>query len=88
MGVGFAEKVYENALVHVMREAGLSVAQQRRITVHFDDVVIAEYAADIVVEDLVLVELKVVAALSDPHAAQCMNYLRATNKPVCINAPT
>ena len=81
LGHGFAEKVYENALAHAMRKCGLGVVQQRGIVVFYDDVIVGEYAAGLLVEDQVIVELKVVAALSDVHVPQCRNDLRATGKP-------
>lgn len=46
-GRGFLEKVYENALAHELRKAGLKVEQQHAITVHYDGVVVGEYAADL-----------------------------------------
>jgi GxxExxY protein len=84
LGIGFAEKVYENALAHEMRKRGLAVVQQRGIAVRYDDVVVGDYAADLLIEDRVIVELKVVRSLGDEHAAQCMNYLRATGKTLCL----
>src|SRR3954453_17236190 len=61
LGVGFLEKVYENALAHELRKAGLLVEQQHAITVHYDGVVIGSYTADLLVEKVVLVELKAVS---------------------------
>ena len=46
--------------------------------------IVGEYTADLLVEDQVIVELKVVAALSDAHLPQCRNYLRATGKSLCL----
>ena len=62
LGHGFIEKVYENALAHEMRKSGLGVVQQRGIVVFYDDVIVGEYTADLIVEDQVIVELKVVPA--------------------------
>jgi GxxExxY protein len=84
LGHGFVEKVYENALAHEMRKCGLNVVQQRKIIVLYDDVIVGEFTADLLVEDQVIIELKVVAALSDTHIPQCRNYLRATGKPLCL----
>jgi GxxExxY protein len=47
-------------------------------------VIVGEYTADLLVEDQVIVELKVVGALSDLHVPQCRNYLRATGKKLCL----
>jgi GxxExxY protein len=84
LGHGFVEKVYENALAHEMRKCGLGAVQQRGIVVFYDDVIVGEFTADLLVEDQVIVELKVVSALSDVHLPQCRNYLRATGKPLCL----
>ena len=84
LGPGFLEKVYENTLAHELRKAGLSVAQQRAIAVRYDDIVVGEYTADLLVEDQVLVGLKAVKALDTIHHAQCLNYLRATGLHLCL----
>ena len=84
LGCGFLEKVYENALVHELRKAGLAVQQQQPITVSYDGAVVGEFAADLLVEGSVLVELKAAKALDDVHTAQCLNYLKATGLQVCL----
>jgi GxxExxY protein len=84
LGCGFLEKVYENALSHEMRRSGLDAAQQVPIPVYYDDVVVGDYVADMVVEGAVLVELKAVNALDEVHTAQCLNYLKATGLKVCL----
>ena len=84
LGSGFQEKVYENALVHELRKADLKADQQRVMTVSYDGIIVGEYAADILVEDAVLVELKAAKALDEVHMAQCMNYLKATGLRVCL----
>lgn len=84
LGAGFVEKVYENALAHELRVAGLSVAQQYAIAVRYKDIIVGDYVADLLVADEVVVELKAVRALDDIHAAQCMNYLKATGLRVCL----
>ena len=63
---------------------GFGVVQQRGIVVFYDDVIVGEYTADLIVEDQVIVELKVVPALSDVHLPQCRNYLRPTGKSLCL----
>jgi GxxExxY protein len=84
LGSGFLEKVYENALAHELRKAGLTVKQQHSLKVHYDHVIVGEYAADLLVEGAILVELKAIRALDDVHFAQCMNYLKATGLQVCL----
>ena len=78
LGVGFLEKVYENALAHRLGSAGMNVSTQVPIVVRDEDgFVIGEYVADMLV-DGVLVELKAVSTLLSVHAAQTLNYLKAT----------
>ena len=84
LGTGFLEKVYENAMAHDVSKSGLQVQQQVPIRVFYDGIVVGEYSADLFVEELVIVEFKVVRALDDIHMAQCLNYLRATGMPVCL----
>jgi GxxExxY protein len=84
LGSGFLEKVYENALALELREAGLAVEQQRGITVSYRGTPVGDYFADLLVADSVLIELKTVSALNSAHRAQCINYLRATGKTVCL----
>ena len=84
LGVGFLEKVYENALVHELRDAGLMVKQQHDVLVHYKDVVVSVYTADLLVENAVLAELKVVRSLDATHQAQCINYLKATGFWLCL----
>ena len=61
---------------HEMRKCG--------IVVFYDDAIVGEFTADLLVEDQVIVELKVVVALRDVHLPQCRNDLRATGKPLCL----
>jgi GxxExxY protein len=83
-GVGFLEKVYENALAHELRKIGLSVQQQHAIHVMYDGVIVGEYVADLIVEDCVLVELKTLKTIDELHQAQCINYLKATGIRLCL----
>ncbi|MCL4529609.1 MAG: GxxExxY protein [Chloroflexi bacterium] len=78
LGYGFLEKVYENALVIALTEMGLKVQQQVKIIVYFQGKIVGEYSADLLVEDVVIVELKAVSRLLLEHEAQLLNYLRAT----------
>jgi GxxExxY protein len=84
LGCGFLEKVYENALAHEIRKAGLKVDRQYGIKIHYDNIIVGEYVVDLLVEDLVLVELKAVKDFDEIHYAQCLNYLNATKLPVCL----
>lgn len=79
-GTGHLEKVYENALVHRLKKAGLKVEQQHPLTVHDEDgTVIGEYFADIIIEDTLIIELKACKSVSEEHEAQLIGYLRSAN---------
>jgi GxxExxY protein len=84
LGAGFLEKVYENALAHELRTAGLAVAQQQGVMVQYNGIVVGEYVADLLVEETIIVELKAVGVLDGAHTAQCINYLKATGMPICL----
>lgn len=78
LGHGFLEKVYENAMAIALTSMGLTVKPQAEILVYFQGQVVGEYFADLVVNDVVIVELKAVSRLLPEHEAQLLNYLRAT----------
>ena len=82
IGFGFVESVYENSLLIELRKAELEAEQQKPITVRYEDEVVGEFKADILVEDTVIVELKSVSNLAKAHEVQLVNYLVATGKPV------
>lgn len=85
LGTGFVEKVYENALVHRIRKnTEFVISQQHSIKVVYDNVVVGEFFADLLVAERVLVELKAVSSLNQEHMAQALNYLRATGLEVCL----
>ena len=78
LGCGFLEKVYENAMVVEMRDQDLSSVVQVPFDVKYRDETVGTYVADIVVEDSVLLELKVAQKIDSVHRAQVMNYLKAS----------
>jgi len=80
LGPGFLESVYLNALVHELRRAGLSAEVAQRITVRYENVIVGEFVADLIVNDDVLCELKAVSSLSKADEVQVVNYLVATNR--------
>ncbi|HBX67894.1 MAG TPA: GxxExxY protein [Chloroflexi bacterium] len=84
LGIGFVEKVYENAFAHELRKAGLDVRQQFPIKVNYDGIIVGEFFADLLVEENILIELKAVANLDSAHIAQALNYLRATGLETCL----
>ena len=77
LGYGFLEKVYENSMMIELMKLGLSVKKQTPIKVFYEDQVVGNYFADLVVEELVIVELKAEGGLIEEHEAQLTNYLRA-----------
>lgn len=79
LGYGFLEKVYERALLEELRLRGIAADAQVHVTVRYKGRDVGDYAADIVVEETVLVELKAAEAICDAHEAQLINYLHATN---------
>jgi GxxExxY protein len=82
LGHGFLEKVYENALVIELKKSGLTTAQQERIAVYYAGEKVGDYVADIIVDGLVVIELKSTENLKKEHFAQLRNYLKATDNEV------
>ena len=78
LGIGFVEKVYENALTIALRDLGLEAKQQVPFQVYFRDHVVGEYFADVIIVDRLMIELKAVKVLLPEHQAQLINYLNAT----------
>lgn len=78
-GNGYLEKVYENALVSRLRKAGLSAKQQVPVNIFDEDgTLIGEYFIDVLVNNCLLVELKVAKSIADVHKAQVLHYMKAT----------
>jgi len=75
LGVGYLEKVYENALVVELARAGLTVEQQKPLKVTYEGVIVGDFAADIIVDDSVILELKTAKLIDQTHQAQLLNYL-------------
>lgn len=84
LGYGFLEKVYENVLVVLFEENKLKVEQQKQIIIKFHEKEIGNYISDLLVEDKIIVELKVTTKIKDVHKAQVANYLKATGKKLGI----
>jgi len=78
LGYGFLEDVYVKALVIELKKRGLRPNTEQSIEVYYDDQIIGKYYADIVVNDLVILELKSAKILVAEHEAQLLNYLKAT----------
>ena len=80
LGPGFLESVYLSALVHELRRAGLSAEVGQRITVRYENIIAGDFIADLVVNDVLLCELKAISSLSKADEVQMVNYLTATNR--------
>ena len=81
---GHLEKVYENALMLLFEQNNIKAKQQENIKVKFRNKVIGDYIADIIVNDLIILELKCCKKIDTVHKAQLANYLKATGKKVGI----
>lgn len=78
LGPGFLESVYQNALIHELRKAGLSAEAEQPIQVHYDGIVVGEFVCDVLVDGTLMIENKAVQALLPAHEVQLVNYLTAT----------
>ncbi len=78
LGAGFLEKVYEKAMEIELRKQGLVAVTQFPIKVYYDNNIIGDYFADILVENCIIVELKAINEISKVHETQLVNYLKAT----------
>ena len=79
LGFGFLEAVYEKAMLIALEQAGVRCARQAPIEVWYRDRNVGLYFADLIVEGVVIVELKAARALESAHESQVLNYLRATD---------
>ncbi|MBE9547009.1 MAG: GxxExxY protein [Proteobacteria bacterium] len=79
LGYGFLEKVYEKAMMIECKKEGIPVASQYPIKVLYENEIIGEYYADIVVDNKVIIEIKAARQLAKEHEAQLLNYLKATD---------
>ena len=82
LGAGFLESVYHHALAHELEKAGMRFESEKQLNVVYDGILVGEFAADFLVEDELIVELKAVQSLATAHEVQTVNYLVATGKDV------
>lgn len=78
LGYGFLERVYQNSLYYELKENGFQVETQKKIKVYYKGNEVGEYIADIIVNDLVILELKAQECLVEANEFQLINYLKAT----------
>jgi GxxExxY protein len=85
LGPGLLESVYEAVLSYELRKKGLQIETQLGIPVRYDDVKLdLGFRLDILVEDLVIIEVKSIEALHDVHKKQLLTYLKLSEKKIGI----
>jgi GxxExxY protein len=84
LGAGFLEKVYERSLLRELKLQGIQATAQSSFSVDYKGQCVGQYCADILVENMLVVELKCVDRLAKEHLAQCLNYLRASGMCLCL----
>jgi GxxExxY protein len=84
LGIGFMEKVNENALAYELRKRDIRVDQQHEVADYYVGVVEGKCIPDLVVEQRLIVEIKASNDHHDVFTAQCLNQLKATGMPLCL----
>ena len=79
LGPGFLENVYSHALAHELKKTNLNIQLEAPLKVYYDDILVGEYKADILIPNRLIIELKAVSQLTTAHEVQTVNYLTATN---------
>jgi len=82
LGPGFIESIYEQALIHELKQAGLKVNQQVSTKIIYKNINVGEHRLDLLVNDAVVVENKTVKEFDDFHQAQVLSYLKASGKKI------
>lgn len=82
LGLGFVEAIYKKALLKELRSRNLDVGIEVPFNVSYKGEIVGIYYADLVVEQSVIVELKVAESIVQPHVKQVVNYLKASGLPV------
>ena len=78
LGSGFLETVYQSALALELRRAGLRVEAEKPVSVRYEGELVGAFIADLLVNDVLIVETKAVQMLAKIHEVQLVNYLVAT----------
>ncbi|MFV8355583.1 GxxExxY protein [Flavobacterium sp. XS1P32] len=79
LGYGFLENVYQNAMYFELKSQGFKVEAQKQIKVYYKNDLVGNFIADLLIDDLIIIELKACDTLVKAHYAQTLNYLKATN---------
>ena len=80
LGAGFLEKVYERAYKIELEKSGFKVENQIPLSVYYDDQVVGNYFADLLINDEIIIELKAIESLTKIHEIQLVHYLNAIKK--------
>ena len=79
LGYGFLERVYQNSLYLELKSKGFKVEAQKKIEVYYKGIEVGQYYADLIVEDLIILELKAADCIVKEFENQILNYLKGTN---------
>ena len=79
LGYGFLENVYQNALYFELQSSSFKIESQKAIDVYYQSQLVGKYKADLIINDLIILELKAVDCLVAEHECQLINYLKATD---------
>jgi len=82
LGPGFAERFYEKALTYELSKNKIKYTEQKNISVKYDNIQLGIHRVDLIVEEAVIVELKVVSEINEVNVAQMVSYLRVSNKKI------
>jgi GxxExxY protein len=80
LGPGFLESVYQKALLYELAKAGLRAESDKLIQVRYENVIVGDFKADLLINDELIIELKAVSGIIVEHEVQLVNYLTATGK--------
>ena len=78
LGFGFLERVYQNALFIELKNQGFLCEPQQQVKVFYEGVEVGVYYPDIIVNNVLILELKAIEVLAEEHELQIINYLKAT----------
>ena len=84
LGAGFLEKVYERALLLELKLRGIQVKPQASFPVRYKGQRIGDFYADLLIENILVIELKCTDRLTNEHMAQCINYLKVSGLHLCL----
>ncbi|MFG4003913.1 GxxExxY protein [Flavobacterium aquidurense] len=79
LGHGFLERVYQNSMYLELKNKGFKVEAQKKIEVYYKGIEVGQYYADLIVEDLIILELKAADCIVPAFENQILNYLKGTN---------